>query len=66
MKFHGNEYRGVMSKLVGAAVVLAILAIVIKPEDGPCRENETDDRDRPAVVIPITCNRPPTLRGAFK
>jgi hypothetical protein len=37
---------GVTSKVAGTAVVLAILAIVIKPEDGPCRENETDDRDR--------------------
>jgi hypothetical protein len=34
------------SKVVDTAVVLAILVIVIKPEDGPCRENETDDRDR--------------------
>jgi hypothetical protein len=32
--------------MVGTVVVLAILVIVIKPEDGPCRENETDDRDR--------------------
>ena len=37
---------GMMSKVVGTAVLLAILVIVIKPEDGPCRENETDDRDR--------------------
>jgi len=50
---------GVMSKVVGTAMVLAILVIVIKPEDGPCRENET-------VVIPITRNCPSTLRGAIK
>ncbi|MBV8539531.1 MAG: hypothetical protein JO268_03050 [Pseudonocardiales bacterium] len=37
---------GVMPKAVDTAVVLAILVIVIKPEAGPCRENETDDRDR--------------------
>ena len=37
---------GVTSEVVGTAVMLAILVIVIKPEDGPCRENETDDRDR--------------------
>ena len=36
----------VMSKVVDTAVGLAILVIIIKPEDGPCRENETDDRDR--------------------
>jgi hypothetical protein len=36
---------GVMSKVVGATVVLAILVIVINPEDGPCRENEINDRD---------------------
>lgn len=37
---------GVMSKVVDTAVVLTILVIVIKPEGGPCRENETNDRDR--------------------
>jgi len=37
---------GAMSKATGAAVVLTILVIVIKSEDGLCRENETDDRDR--------------------
>jgi hypothetical protein len=36
----------VMSKVVDTVVGLAILVIVINPEDGPCRENETDDRDR--------------------
>lgn len=36
----------VMSKVVDTAVGLAILVIIIDPEDGPCRENETDDRDR--------------------
>lgn len=41
-----NEDRRMMSKVVGTAVVLTILVIVIKPEDGPCRENETNDRDR--------------------
>lgn len=37
---------GVTSKMADTAVVLAILVIVINPEDGLCRENETDDRDR--------------------
>jgi hypothetical protein len=35
----------VMSKVVDTAVGLAILVIIIKPEDGSCRENEIDDRD---------------------
>jgi hypothetical protein len=37
---------GVTSKVVDKVVVLAILVIVIKPEDGPCCENESDDRNR--------------------
>jgi len=37
---------GVMPKMVGMAELLTILVIVIKPEDGPCRENETNDRGR--------------------
>ncbi|MCA1704982.1 MAG: hypothetical protein LC808_17655 [Actinobacteria bacterium] len=37
---------GVMPKMVGTAAVPTILVIVIKPEDGPCRENETNDRGR--------------------
>jgi len=36
----------VMSKVVDTVVGLAILVIVIKPEDGPCCENETGDRER--------------------
>jgi len=57
---------GVMSKVVGTAEVPTILVIVIKPEDAPCRENETNDRGRVEIVIPITRNRPSTLRGAIK
>lgn len=36
----------VVSKVVDTVAGLAILVIVINPEDGPCRENETDDGER--------------------
>ena len=36
----------VMSKVVDTVVGLAILVIVVKPEDGPFRENQTDDLRR--------------------
>jgi hypothetical protein len=54
-----------MSKMVDTVVGLAILVIVINPEDGPCREDETEPRSS-EVVIPITAIVPSTLRGAIK
>ena len=56
----------VMSKVVDTAVGLAILVIVIKPEDGPFRENETDDPRPSEVVIPITRNRPINLERSHQ
>jgi hypothetical protein len=56
----------VMSKVVDTAVGLAILVIVIKPEDGPCRENETDDPRPSEAVIPITRNRPINLERSHQ
>ena len=47
----------VMSKVVDTVAGLAILVIVINPEDGPCREDGTDPRSS-EVLIPITRNRP--------
>lgn len=55
----------VMSKMVDTVVGLAILVIVINPEDGPCRENETDPRSS-EVVIPITRNRPINLERSHQ
>ena len=51
----------VMSKVVDTVVGLAILVIVIKTEDSPCRENETDNPRPSEAVIPITHNRPINL-----
>lgn len=52
---------GVTSKVAGTAVVLAILAIVIKP-GRRSMPRERDRRPRPSeVVIPITRNRPINL-----
>jgi hypothetical protein len=56
----------VMSKVVDTAVGLAILVIVIKPEDRPCRENETDNPRPSEVVIPITRNRPINLERSHQ
>ena len=56
----------VMSKVVDTAVGLAILVIVIKPEDGPFRENQTDDLRPSEVVIPITRNRPINLERSHQ
>ena len=56
----------VMSKVVDTTVGLAILVIVTKPEDGPCRENETDDPRPSEAVIPITHNRPINLERSHQ
>jgi hypothetical protein len=57
---------GVMSKAVGTTVVLARPVIVMKPEDSPCRENDTRLPRPSEVVIPITRSRPINLERSHQ
>ena len=48
----------VISNAPGTAAVLAIPVIVMKPENSPCRENDTRRAQPSDGAIPITRSRP--------